>query len=348
MKQNANIFVSFSHFSIVTVRNSIPTSSNWDVYRINTYYHVLLAYAITISFSISSTSWRSKGIYLKSILSASYPQLQRKVYRCEKMGKREDQWALAGKKATGGRFLNVHPLGGGHVAVAALYSHGWHVAWLRYPRIPLHNHELHHLLLLGSRCPRGFVALFNILIVERSVCVSFRASGGRTVGVAHVLAIAPFWLISVRIDWHERGWCSTKESSGTSFGEGRERDGEKEKKIATAGTKDENRRRTHNATSIQGLKSPHDPSPFAVDLLTRSNQHTTRTRSSPCINIIADHLHPRGGISLMTTRPQNAVLALRIIRPPLFTEQGKRIIGKRLAWEYELIFLLGSTTVIKR
>lgn len=30
--------------------------------------------------------------------------------------------------ATSGRFLPVHPIGGGHVAVAALYSHGWHVA----------------------------------------------------------------------------------------------------------------------------------------------------------------------------------------------------------------------------
>ena len=37
-----------------------------------------------------------------------------------------------------------------------------------YPlRIPLHKQELHHLLLLGSQCPGGLVALFNILIGEK-------------------------------------------------------------------------------------------------------------------------------------------------------------------------------------
>lgn len=35
------------------------------------------------------------------------------------------------------------------------------------PQIPLRKQEPHHLLLLGSRCPRGLVALFNILIGER-------------------------------------------------------------------------------------------------------------------------------------------------------------------------------------
>lgn len=39
-------------------------------------------------------------------------------------------------KATSGRFLSTHPLCGGHVAVAALYSHGWHVAVRRYPKSP--------------------------------------------------------------------------------------------------------------------------------------------------------------------------------------------------------------------
>lgn len=126
------------------------------------------------------------------------------------------------------------------------------------PRIPLHKQELRHLLLLGSQCPGGLVALFNILIGEKRLRFVWVASSR---GCVHVLAIVPFWLISVRIDWQKRGWCSTKESFEESFvvKEGRERErgyNEKErKKRRTAGTETRIRRRIQ-CDFDTGAKSP--------------------------------------------------------------------------------------------
>lgn len=90
--------------------------------------------------------------------------------------------------------------------------------------------------IIGEPVPSR-VSRYLIFWSERSVCVSFEP---RAVGVVHVLTIVPFWLIPARIDWYERGWCSTKESFEKNFVEGgirtRKTEREKEKKIGTAGT----------------------------------------------------------------------------------------------------------------
>lgn len=145
--------------------------------------------------------------------------------------------------ATSGRFPPVHPIGSWHVTVVALYSHGWHVA-VRLHLLRLRPSTLSPFLSpllfrVSERNRQGEVALFNILIEEKRVCTwaEDREGGKGGMRLAHVRPIVPFWLISARIDWHERGWRSTKETRGRA--RARE-ERQKEKKMATAGN--ENRR----------------------------------------------------------------------------------------------------------
>lgn len=123
------------------------------------------------------------------------------------------------------------------MAIAALYSHGWHVAARRY-RIPLHKQEPRHLLLLGSQCPRGLVALFNILIGEKRLRF-VRAASSRGCPRAHDRSL----LINFGTDRLVRTWMMLDKGKlreklrrGGELERERQREREKEKKIGTAGT----------------------------------------------------------------------------------------------------------------
>lgn len=106
------------------------------------------------------------------------------------------------------------------------------------PNPPLHKQEPRHLLLLGSQCPRGLVALFNILIGEKRLRF-VRAASSRGCPRAHDRSLlinfgtnrlARTWMMLDKGKLREKLRRGGEEEDGRGGGLERGRQREKERK----------------------------------------------------------------------------------------------------------------------